>query len=239
MTNAVEARQQVRPQDLADDAVALVQRWLAEAEQYPVDAAAARLTGVLSDPNGLEFTVGFVDGVVRPEDRKAAAKKLKSLAPLTPKFLPAPMRGAVSLGGVMAQPLPGVVVPTARRVLREMVSHLIIDATDSKLGPAIAKIKRDGVRLNINLLGEAILGEHEAQRRLAGTHKLLSRPDVDYVSIKVSSTVAPHNHWAFDEAVDGITEQLVPLFARAAGAGSGPNDTAASPQKFINLDMEE
>ncbi len=239
VTNAVEARQQVRPQDLADDAVALVQRWLAEAEQYPVDAAAARLTGVLSDPNGLEFTVGFVDGVVRPEDRKAAAKKLKSLAPLTPKFLPAPMRGAVSLGGVMAQPLPGVVVPTARRVLREMVSHLIIDATDSKLGPAIAKIKRDGVRLNINLLGEAILGEHEAQRRLAGTHKLLSRPDVDYVSIKVSSTVAPHNHWAFDEAVDGITEQLVPLFARAAGAGSGPNDTAASPQKFINLDMEE
>ncbi|GAB2552637.1 bifunctional proline dehydrogenase/L-glutamate gamma-semialdehyde dehydrogenase [Leucobacter ruminantium] len=220
----------VRPQDLADQAVELVRRWLREAAEFPVDAAAARLAGVLRDPHGLDFTVGFVDGVVRPEDLGAAAKKLRELTPLTPKFLPAPMRGAIGIGGAVSKPLPGVVVPIARRVLREMVSHLIIDASDAKLGPAIAKIKRDGVRLNINLLGEAILGEFEAERRLAGTHKLLARDDVDYVSIKVSSTVAPHNHWAFDEAVAHIEQQLVPLFERAA---------AASPQKFINLDMEE
>lgn len=220
----------VRPQDLADDAIALVQRWLREAAEIPADASAARLAGVLRDPNGLDFTVGFVDGVVRPEDLGAAAKKLNELTPLTPKFLPAALRGAIGLGGAFAKPLPGVVVPIARRVLREMVSHLIIDASDAKLGPAIAKIKRDGVKLNINLLGEAILGQHEAERRLEGTHKLLARDDVDYVSIKVSSTVAPHNHWAFDEAVAHIEDQLLPLYQRAA---------AASPNKFINLDMEE
>jgi RHH-type proline utilization regulon transcriptional repressor/proline dehydrogenase/delta 1-pyrroline-5-carboxylate dehydrogenase len=219
-----------RPQDLADEAIRLVQRWLHEAAQVPADPSAERLAGVLRDPNGLDFTVGFVDGVVRPEDLSAAAKKLNELTPLTPKFLPAPMRGAIGLGGAFAKPLPGVVVPIARKVLRQMVSHLIIDASDAKLGPAITKIKRDGVRLNINLLGEAILGEHEAERRLAGTHNLLARDDVDYVSIKVSSTVAPHNHWAFDEAVAHIEEQLVPLFERAS---------AASPKKFINLDMEE
>ncbi|MFC6235951.1 proline dehydrogenase family protein, partial [Leucobacter soli] len=220
----------IRPQDLADDAIALVRRWLAEAAEVPADPSAARLAGVLRDPNGLDFTVGFVDGVVRPEDLDAAAKKLKQLVPLTPAFLPAPLRGAIGLGGAFAKPLPGVVVPIARKVLRQMVSHLIIDATDAKLGHAIAKIKQDDVRLNINLLGEAILGQHEAERRLAGTHKLLARPDVDYVSIKVSSTVAPHNHWAFDEAVAHIEKQLLPLFERAA---------AASPKKFINLDMEE
>jgi RHH-type proline utilization regulon transcriptional repressor/proline dehydrogenase/delta 1-pyrroline-5-carboxylate dehydrogenase len=219
-----------RPQDLADEAIRLVQRWLHEAAQVPADPSAERLAGVLRDPNGLDFTVGFVDGVVRPEDLSAAAKKLNELTPLTPKFLPAPMRGAIGLGGAFAKPQPRVVVPIARKVLRQMVSHLIIDASDAKLGPAITKIKRDGVRLNINLLGEAILGEHEAERRLAGTHKLLARDDVDYVSIKVSSTVAPHNHWAFDEAVAHIEEQLVPLFERAS---------AASPKKFINLDMEE
>ncbi|WP_449283700.1 proline dehydrogenase family protein [Leucobacter sp.] len=219
-----------RPQDLAEEAIQLVQRWLREAAQFPADPSAERLAGVLRDPDGLDFTVGFVDGVVRPEDLGAAAKKLNELTPLTPKFLPGAMRGAIGLGGALAKPLPGVVVPIARRVLRQMVSHLIIDASDAKLGPAIKKIKRDGVRLNINLLGEAILGEHEAERRLAGTHKLLARDDVDYVSIKVSSTVAPHNHWAFDEAVAHIEEQLVPLFERA---------NAASPKKFINLDMEE
>ena len=220
----------VRPQDLADDAIALVHRWLAEAEEYPADPSAERLAGVLSDPNGLDFTVGFVDGVVRPEDHRAAAKKLQEIVPLTPSFLPAPMRGAISLGGALASTLPGVVVPTARRVLRQMVSHLIIDASDKKLGPAIAKLRSDDVRLNINLLGEYILGEDEAARRLEGTHRLLARDDVDYVSIKVSSTVAPHNHWSFDQAVDHIEEHLVPLYARAA---------EASPHKFINLDMEE
>ena len=219
-----------RPQDLAEEAIALTRRWIAEAATIPADASAARLAGVLRDPNGLDFTVGFVDGVVRPEDLGVAAKKLRELVPLTPGFLPGAMRGAIGLGGAFAKPLPGVVVPIARRVLRQMVSHLIIDASDAKLGPAIAKIKRDGVRLNVNLLGEAILGQGEAERRLAGTHKLLARDDVDYVSIKVSSTVAPHNHWAFDEAIDHIERQLVPLFERAA---------TASPTKFINLDMEE
>ncbi len=220
----------VRPQDLAPDAIALVQRWLTESADYPVATAAELLAGVLRDPHGLDFTVGFVDGVVRPEDLGAAAKKLNELVPLTPKFLPAGMRAAIGVGGAVAKPLPGVVVPIARKVLRQMVSHLIIDASDAKLGTAIKKIASEGVRLNLNLLGEAILGEHEAERRLAGTRALLARADVDYVSIKVSATVAPHNHWAFDEAVDHIEAQLTPLFELA---------NAASPKKFINLDMEE
>ncbi|QHC67940.1 aldehyde dehydrogenase family protein [Rathayibacter sp. VKM Ac-2759] len=215
---------------LVEESVALVRRWLHEAAQIPVDASGTQLAGVLKDPSGLDFTVGFVDGVVRPEDTRVAAAALRSIAGGVPRFLPAPMRGAVALGGVMAPLLPDVVVPIARRVLRRMVGHLIIDATDSRLGPAIARIRREGVRLNMNLLGEAVLGRAEAQRRLAGTHRLLARDDVDYVSIKVSSTVAPHNPWAFDAAVDDIVDELAPLFARAA---------AATPQKFVNLDMEE
>ncbi|PPF65883.1 1-pyrroline-5-carboxylate dehydrogenase [Rathayibacter tritici] len=215
---------------LVDDSVALVRRWLREASAIPTDASGAQLAGVLKDPSGLDFTVGFVDGVVRPEDTRVAAAALKAIAGGVPGFLPAPMRAAVALGGVMAPLLPDVVVPIARRVLRRMVGHLLIDATDSRLGPAIAAIRRDGVRLNMNLLGEAVLGREEARRRLEGTHRLLAREDVDYVSIKVSSSTAPHNPWAFDAAVDDIVEELAPLFARAA---------ASSPQKFINLDMEE
>jgi len=220
----------VRPQDLATEAIALVRRWLEEGSRIPVDASAAQLAGVLKDPNGLAFTVGFVDGVVRPEDLSVAARNLKALAPKVPAFLPWYMKSAVALGGSLAPVLPGVVIPVARRVLREMVGHLIVDATDAKLGASIEKIKKPGIHLNVNLLGEAILGQNEASRRLEGTRKLLARPDVDYVSIKVSSTVAPHNHWAFDEAVEHIIEKLAPLYRLAA---------SSSPRKFINLDMEE
>jgi len=219
---------------LAEESIALVRRWLAASARIPVDASAAQLAGVLKDPNGLDFTVGFVDGVVRPEDLQVAARNLAALAPKVPAFLPWYMRGAVRLGGAMAPVLPQVVIPIARRVLREMVGHLIVDATDAKLGPAIAKIRKDGIKLNVNLLGEAVLGEHEASRRLEGTHTLLARPDVDYVSIKVSSTVAPHSAWAFDEAVEHVVEKLTPLFSRAASFAANGRKA-----KFINLDMEE
>jgi RHH-type proline utilization regulon transcriptional repressor/proline dehydrogenase/delta 1-pyrroline-5-carboxylate dehydrogenase len=219
---------------LAAETIGLVRRWLTEASKFPVDASAEQLAGVLKDPNGLDFTVGFVDGVVRPEDLHVAARNLAALAPKVPAFLPWYMRSAVQLGGAMAPVLPQVVIPIARRVLREMVGHLIVDATEAKLGPAIAKIRKDGINLNVNLLGEAVLGNHEASRRLEGTHTLLARPDVDYVSIKVSSTVAPHSPWAFDEAVEHVVDKLTPLFQRAASFA-----TAGQKAKFINLDMEE
>lgn len=229
-TAATAADIPVPGNDLAEETIALVRRWLTQAATFPADVSAQRLAGVLKDPNGLDFTVGFVDGVIRPEDLKVAARNLAVLAPKVPAFLPWYMRGAVRVGGIMAPVVPQIVIPIARKVLREMVGHLIVDATDAKLGPAIAKIRKDGVDLNVNLLGEAVLGEHEAARRLEGTKKLLAREDVTYVSIKESSTVAPHSPWAFDEAVEHIVEKLTPLYTLAASFPKA---------KFINLDMEE
>ena len=216
--------------ELAQETISLVRRWLTEAATFPADVSARRLAGVLKDPDGLDFTVGFVDGVIRPEDLAVAGRNLAALAPKVPAFLPWYMRGAVRLGGVMAPLLPQLVIPVARRVLRGMVGHLIVDATDAKLGPAIAKIRAGGVDLNINLLGEAVLGEKEAGRRLEGTLALLARDDVDYVSIKESSTVAPHSPWAFDDAVNHVVEKLTPLYTLA---------NSFTKAKFINLDMEE
>ena len=213
---------------LADEAIALVRTWLAAARDEKVDASAKNLAGVLRDPHGLAFTVGFVDGVVRPEDTRVAARTLAGLVPLIPRFLPAPLRGLIRVGAFFAPILPRIVVPASRAVLRRMVRHLIVDARENRLGSALARIKGEGTHLNVNLLGEAILGQREAERRLAGTRRLLERDDVDYVSIKVSSTVAPHSPWAFDEAVAHAVAALAPLYEIAASRG-----------KFINLDMEE
>ena len=216
--------------DLAQEAVALVERWLADAAGHPVDGSAAQLAAALKDPDGLAFVVGFVDGVIRPQDVHVAAAALRDLSRRTPAFLSPGLRALVRFGGALAPVLPHVVVPAARRVLRELVGHLVIDATDRRLGRAIARLRRPGVRLNVNLLGEAVLGRREASRRLAGTMRLLARDDVDYVSVKVSSTVAPHNPWAFDETVAHTVAELRPLFRLAA---------ASRTRKFINLDMEE
>ena len=216
---------------LADAAIEQVRTWLAASRDIEPDSSAKLLADVLRDPNGLEFTVGFVDRVVRPEDLHVAACALRALTPLLPRFLPGWMRALFHVGAAVGPVAPWIVVPAARRVLRHLVRHLIIDATDARLGASIRRLKADGgVQLNINLLGEAILGEGEAAKRLAGTRRLLERPDVDYVSVKVSAVVAPHTPWAFDEAVSHAVETLAPLYEVAA---------ASSPTTFVNLDMEE
>ncbi|PPF26134.1 1-pyrroline-5-carboxylate dehydrogenase [Rathayibacter rathayi] len=208
----------------------LVRRWIARSAEFPVEAAAQRLAGVLQDPNGLDFTVGFVDGVARPEDLSVAAENLAALTAKTPASLPSALRAAISTGGAVGPVLPWAVVPAARRMLRHFIGHLVVDASEARLGAAVAALREGGDRLNLTLLGEAVLGEREACRRLEGTLRLLERPDVDYVSLTVSSVVSQLSMWAFEEEIDRVVERLTPLYQAAA---SGAEHT------FITLDMEE
>ncbi|MCL1897828.1 MAG: bifunctional proline dehydrogenase/L-glutamate gamma-semialdehyde dehydrogenase [Micrococcales bacterium] len=212
--------------------VDLVKRWLDESTAFPPKGSAALLAGLLKDPKGLAFTVGFVDGVIRPEDPAVAGQTLTRLAKDIPAFVPWYMKMALKIGARVALVMPQVVVPVTRRVLRRMVGHLVIDARPKRLTAGIAHASGPNTRLNLNLLGEAVLGEREADRRLEGTTRLLLRDDVDYISIKVSSAVAPHAPWSFDQTVARVTKRLTPLFELAkAGGANGP--------KFVNLDMEE
>ncbi|HWR84493.1 MAG TPA: proline dehydrogenase family protein, partial [Rhodoglobus sp.] len=215
---------------LADESVATVRRWLDASGDAPADPSAQRLAGLLKDPLGLEFTVGFVDRVVRPEDLRVAARNLERLSRRIPRFLPWYLRAAVLVGGGFAPLLPWPIVPIARRVFRGMVGHLVVDASPKSLDRSLARLRGQGIRLNLNLLGEAVLGDAEAGRRLAGTRALLERDDVDYVSIKVSSIASQLSMWAFDDMVDTVVQRLTPLYEYAA---------ASPTSKFINLDMEE
>lgn len=219
-----------RARALADEAVALVRRWLVESAEVPADPAAAQLAALLRDPAGLPFTVGFVDGVVRPEDPHVAARRLRELASEVPGFLPWHLRTGVRLAAAGSLLAPRLVVPVVRRALRRLLRHLVVDATPARLGPAIARLRREGTRLNVNLLGEAVLGDQEARRRLERTMDLLAREDVDYVSVKVSSVVPPHSPWAFEATVEEVVARLRPLYELAA---------SFDPPKFVNLDMEE
>jgi RHH-type proline utilization regulon transcriptional repressor/proline dehydrogenase/delta 1-pyrroline-5-carboxylate dehydrogenase len=213
-----------------DDTVTLVRHWLAASSGVKPDPSAERLAGVLKDPRGLEFTLGFVDKVVRPEDLRVAAKNLELLARRIPRFLPWYLRAAIAVGGGLARLAPWPIIPISRGVLRRMVAHLVVDANPKKLGKTLRRLRTRGIRLNVNLLGEAVLGDREARSRLAGTQELLARGDVDYVSVKVSSVVSQLSMWGFDETVTRVVERLTPLYEQAA----------ASPStKFINLDMEE
>ena len=86
------------------------------------------------------------------------------------------------------------------------------------------------MRCNINVLGEAIVGDDEARRRLDMVVARLRRTDVDYVSVKISAICPDISALAFDDTVERVAERLQLLYRTAA---------SFDPPKFVNLDMEE
>ena len=218
---------------LEADARALVDRWLRTTAAHATrpHPSAARLASILADPKGLDFTVGFVDRVIGTEDDRAAAEALAELTADLPASLGAVDRAQLKAGGIFGKIAPGVVIPVARARMRSMVGHMIVDARNRPFTKTVAKLRESGHRLNINPLGEAVLGDGEAQRHLEQARDLLRRDDVDYVSIKVSSVASQLSMWSFDETVDYVLERLTPMYLEAAAAPAGT--------KFINLDMEE
>ncbi|WP_336706405.1 proline dehydrogenase family protein [Oerskovia sp. USHLN155] len=219
---------------LADDAARLARSWIAAAAAASEGArerrTAERLGALVSDPAGLELAVRFVDNVARPQDVQVAAHELGLLGDLAggaKGFLGPVDTALLRLGARMAPVLPKVVVPAARIRLRQLVGHLVADAGPG-LGRHLARTRAEGYALNVNLLGEAVLGEDEAQARLARTIALVERPDVDYVSVKVSSVASQLVTWDLEGSRDRVVERLLPLYRAARDHGV-----------FLNLDMEE
>jgi RHH-type proline utilization regulon transcriptional repressor/proline dehydrogenase/delta 1-pyrroline-5-carboxylate dehydrogenase len=122
------------------------------------------------------------------------------------------------------------VVPLARRRLRSLVGHLVLPADEPALTRVLAARRRPGQRLNLNLLGEAVLGEAEAARRAGRIRELLTRPDVDHVSVKVSALVAQPSRWDSHDSAARAAERLRPILLAAA---------ERAPAAFVTLDMEE
>ena len=220
---------------LADEAVDRVRRWLDSGERLTTRAerkAARRLGEAVADESGAAFAMRFVDRVARPESRSTAAEQLASLvgdADL-PSFLAPTDRLLLRVGARLGLRMPRVVMPLAERRMRAIVGPLVIDSEPQELAAHLRSRSSDGFSLNVNLLGEAVLGDAEAARRAQEVLALIAQPDVDYVSVKVSSVVAQLNPWDFDGSVLRVGEALRPLFLAAA---------SSSPPTFINLDMEE
>ena len=214
----------VTNQALTDKAVRTARRWAQRSLSHPEPRAAKLLASALDHPDGLRFTLEFVDGVLRPEDPAVAAKNLARLARQSVPFLPPYLRAGLGLG---VAPAPRTMLPAVRRAFSLLLGDLVVDI-GRDLGPALARLRKSGASLNINLLGEAVLGDEHASSRLNRTIELLNRPDVDYVSIKVSSVMGPHSPWAHDATVEEAVVRLGPLMEAANRSG-----------KLVNLDMEE
>ncbi len=138
----------------------------------------------------------------------------------------------------MAHYLPSLVVPPIVSRLRHETQNVILPGEEEDLRRYLEERRRAGMRLNLNQLGEAILGEAEAARRLEAYLALLARDDVEYISVKVSSVFSQIDLVAFRPTVARVAERLRTLYRAAARHRYRHPDGRVTP-KFINLDMEE
>ena len=233
------AGRHVDPDALTEDAVAVVARWLTEAHSSETPAerrSTDRMRAIIADPGGIGFTMRFVDRVARHRQDVLAAEQLVRL--VTDRDLPGflgPMdRLMLQAGARLAPALPRLVMSLARRRLRQLVGHMVVDAAPGSMHDHLSRRRADGYAMNVNLLGEAVLGEGEASRRFERTLELIRDPAVDYVSVKVSAIASQLNMWAFDHTLERVKDRLRVLYRAAAAA-----PTEAGRTTFVNLDMEE
>lgn len=134
--------------------------------------------------------------------------------------------------------LPQISIPLFVSNIREDTKTVVLKGEDEPFNAHLVKRKSEGTRVNINLIGEVVLGEDEAEERIEKYLKVLENPNVDYISIKISTLFSQINALAYDETVTELVKRLSRIYAQAKKY-SFTNAKGEKENKFINLDMEE
>ncbi len=205
-----------------------------------VDRARAELLSrLMQDEQGQIFTILLTDRVYRSRDPArvvdAARTLIRGLG--VPRYLPgaarAQLRALLRLGPFV----PGLGARGLLARLQREAEPMVLPAEEPALTRYLALRRREGARVNLNHLGEAVLGEAEAKARVAGYVALLSRPDVESISVKLSSIFSQVDLLAWDASLDHLAERLRTIY-RAALAHSYAPPQGPETFKLVHLDME-
>ena len=191
---------------------------------------AARMALMVEDSQGKAFTLALADQIFRPRSSARAALRLAALArsPGIPAFLPALDRLLLRIAVAAGRYFPRLVIPAIAHELRSDSAHVILPGEADALAAFLRDRCAGGVRVNLNHLGEAVLGEEEAERRLRANLAHLANPLVACLSVKASSIFSQVSVIAWDRTLSILKDRLRRIFRVAIRAG-----------KLVNLDMEE
>lgn len=195
---------------------------------------------MMDDPLGKYFTTAMTDQCFRTENDTRASNQIRYLLNSVgvPSYLSFDKRAALYLfkwfGGLFSF----LFVPLTKYFLRQETANLIMPGEDQKLLSHIKKRQEEGVRVNLNHLGEAILGEDEAKHRIQVYLDDLKNPLVEYVSIKISTLYSQINLLDWDKTLEILSERYLKLL-KAAEENKFRNKKGELVPKFVNLDMEE
>lgn len=224
-------------------AVALAAEMLREANRtmtYQEKQIQAELSRMMRDPVGKVFTTNMTDQCFRSKRSARVANQLIYLLNQggIPRYLSWPKRISLGVFQIMGQLFSWAFVPMATYTLRKATSKVILPGEPHALKKHMAHRRKEGVRLNLNHLGEAILGEEEAKRRLLIYLEDLTREEIEYVSVKISTIYSQIHLLGWEKTLDTLAGRLRQLY-RVARDHHFTRADGVKVSKFVNLDMEE
>ncbi|MEI9907987.1 MAG: proline dehydrogenase family protein [Actinomycetota bacterium] len=217
---------------LADRSIALVKELLKDSNKNRERRDRKnrkRFARLLKSPSAVSLTMALTDEVMRMSSMRSAAKTLRR----TSKNASISGLGffdyfGIKLASITSHIFPKTVMRIVHRRVRAASDGIILPAENKLLRRHIRAREEDRAKLNINVLGEAVLGDHEALQRLNSVIEMVRRPEVNYASVKISSIVSQLITIDHQGSVDRVAEHLRLLYRAAQESAT-----------FINLDMEE
>jgi RHH-type proline utilization regulon transcriptional repressor/proline dehydrogenase/delta 1-pyrroline-5-carboxylate dehydrogenase len=144
------------------------------------------------------------------------------------------LRGFQSFGSY----LPGVAVPLVKDKMQRETANVILPAEQDLLAQHLVERRDEGVRMNVNFLGEALLGEDDAQRRLQTYLQSLQLNEIEVISVKISTLYSQITPLARLETIKTLCNRMELLY-RAAAKSKFTRSDGEVVSKFVYMDMEE
>ncbi len=197
---------------------------------------------MVTTPTDKKFIVRMLDETSQVRDRQKLAMRVKELIDQygIPQFLD---KGDHFLFQVYQKfgdspLLNGATVPMIKWRLRRDTSRVIINAARPKLTKHLATRFDQNIGQNVNLLGEVVLGNGEADKRYYSYLDALKEPDINYISVKISGIYAQTHALNYKECFPELVRRMSELYQTAIDYPYTDPQGVTKP-KFINLDMEE
>ncbi len=199
-----------------------------------------QMTRLLTNPADKILLTKIIDQSFRPHDPERVADQIDNLLEEygVPDFFGNVEKLLIQMFVGFGKHFPAFAVPKMIEQMRESSSRAIIPGEAKALRAHLHRRRKQNIRMNINHLGEAVLGEEEAAKRMKSYLRDMEDPDIEYISIKISTLYSQISSLAFDQTVATLRERLTRIY-RAAQANYFTRDDGSKVHKFVNLDMEE
>ena len=191
-------------------------------------------------PQDKKFLVKMLDESSQIRDRRILAKRIKTLLDQygVPEFLNKRDSFLFKMYQAFGHHFDFIAIPIIKKRLRMNTSQVIINEARPQLTKHLAIRAKEKIGQNVNLLGEVVLGNGEADHRYHHYLKALESPDINYISVKISGIYAQTHALNYEESFPELISRMSALYQKAIDFPY-TDEEGVRRSKFINLDMEE